>query len=241
MLKIRLMAILLGIFCIFTFNAGAATLTYNTNMGLIGDKGFSPSEVNRFFQVDEFSLYDIPQFDPALGTLNAAILSISGPSDFYMELSADYVPNPLQDHWMDIDGGFTISANVPSSSTFAFQSFSYYTSCDGSGGEPCSAIGFFNDDVSILSLFTDDGATPTNELASFIGNGDLDGISVGLYLWLDSFNYHNLENPTVYLEDNFYDGLVAVEYDYTPVPIPGALWLLGSGLFGLIAVRRRQG
>ncbi|RLB01266.1 MAG: hypothetical protein DRG83_10445 [Deltaproteobacteria bacterium] len=28
------------------------------------------------------------------------------------------------------------------------------------------------------------------------------------------------------------------DLSYTPVPIPGAAWLLGSGLFGLIAVRR---
>ncbi len=28
--------------------------------------------------------------------------------------------------------------------------------------------------------------------------------------------------------------------DVTPVPIPGALWLFGSGLLGLVAVRRRK-
>jgi hypothetical protein len=30
-----------------------------------------------------------------------------------------------------------------------------------------------------------------------------------------------------------------VEFDRNPVPIPGAVWLLGSGLIGLIGLRRR--
>jgi hypothetical protein len=34
-------------------------------------------------------------------------------------------------------------------------------------------------------------------------------------------------------------GIDTIEYDST-VPIPGALWLLGSGLLGLIEVRRRK-
>lgn len=31
-----------------------------------------------------------------------------------------------------------------------------------------------------------------------------------------------------------------LEFNYTPVPIPGALWLLGSGLVGLVGLRKRQ-
>ncbi len=42
------------------------------------------------------------------------------------------------------------------------------------------------------------------------------------------------QNPMV----NFTTGLYI---ESTPVPIPGAVWLLGSGLLGLVAVRRRKG
>ena len=35
------------------------------------------------------------------------------------------------------------------------------------------------------------------------------------------------------------DGTLKIHYDYTAVPIPAALWLLGSGLVGLVGLRRR--
>ena len=38
-----------------------------------------------------------------------------------------------------------------------------------------------------------------------------------------------------------FTGLSEVQFNGSPVPIPGAVWLLGSGLMGLIAVRRRKG
>jgi hypothetical protein len=36
-----------------------------------------------------------------------------------------------------------------------------------------------------------------------------------------------------------YAPYLTVTYDLAPVPIPGAVWLLGSGLVGLVAIRRR--
>jgi hypothetical protein len=49
----------------------------------------------------------------------------------------------------------------------------------------------------------------------------------GLYLFNDDF--------IAWKED----GLMKCSWEY--VPIPGAVWLLGSGLLGLIAIRRRKG
>jgi hypothetical protein len=40
--------------------------------------------------------------------------------------------------------------------------------------------------------------------------------------------------------DGDYQDFVAIVHDITPVPLPAALWLLGSGLAGLTGVRRRR-
>jgi len=43
------------------------------------------------------------------------------------------------------------------------------------------------------------------------------------------------------MADSYSAGGPVILSDVTHVPIPGAVWLLGSGLFGLVAVRRRRG
>jgi hypothetical protein len=35
------------------------------------------------------------------------------------------------------------------------------------------------------------------------------------------------------------DARLTYDYNYTPVPVPAAVWLLGSGLIGLVGVRRK--
>jgi hypothetical protein len=64
----------------------------------------------------------------------------------------------------------------------------------------------------------------------------------GGYVWY--FTMGNVNNHAGYQDRcrgaHDYYGLAVHEGTVSAVPIPGALWLLGSGLFGLVAVRRRE-
>jgi hypothetical protein len=241
MLKMRLLTITLIISCFFGLNAGAASLTYNANIGLSGGDFFTPSDVGMFYKVNDTQLGNLSQFDPTLGTLNTATLTITGFSEFSVELEANVIDSDL-DNSMDFEGGYTISANVPSTIQSAFASFTYDLHCSGTGEYPVNTGEYYPATVSILTAYVDDGGTIDNELASFIGNGDLEDITVGLFLWINSFTVVNLDDALVLMGDDFgySNGSVSIEYDYTPVPIPGAIWLLGSGLLGLIGIRRRK-
>jgi hypothetical protein len=53
--------------------------------------------------------------------------------------------------------------------------------------------------------------------------------------YLDGFTIHSI--GTDGLNDEL---LVSGTFDMSPVPVPGAAWLLGSGLLGIVGLRRRS-
>ena len=82
---------------------------------------------------------------------------------------------------------------------------------------------FTDEDVGSLFYVTLElNASVSSEYINYIGDGGLNFIS----------DFYNTAELTDY--SGGIDPLGG-----PPVPIPGALWLLGSGLFGLMAVRRR--
>lgn len=73
---------------------------------------------------------------------------------------------------------------------------------------------------------------------------------IGYRYW---YKQQSEENETRYFDFNFNDGQTGTGYfgnpfhvlpilagDATAVPVPGAVWLLGSGLLGLVAIGRRR-
>jgi hypothetical protein len=89
--------------------------------------------------------------------------------------------------------------------------------------------------------YTTDGTTWSTNSVSYSGS------STWLPLSLDLASVPSADNNANFairlLADQSANTTFSVDYvkfDGTPVPIPAAAWLLGSGLIGLVAVRRRR-
>jgi len=83
---------------------------------------------------------------------------------------------------------------------------------------------------SLFTLDTGTGKTTANQYSLYtqylVALGSNTG-NVSDFLWI---------SPKYSLSGPYYQGMVG---GGDPVPIPGAVWLLGSGLIGLVALRRR--
>ncbi len=90
------------------------------------------------------------------------------------------------------------------------------------------------------AFMADTNATFTDsDLAAFIGAGNLDNLSIDLVYGLDGFSSENLVDPFIDVALNF-DGTISIQYEFTPVPIPAAVWLFGSGLLGIAGLTKRN-
>jgi len=103
-----------------------------------------------------------------------------------------------------------------------------------------SAIGSSWDTVFNTSFYTNN--TESN-IADALKNGDTETLR---YFVNDYFDFENegrwaqngQPSTLVKFSEGEYGG--SAEATASPVPIPGAVWLLGSGLIGLLVIRRRK-
>ena len=93
------------------------------------------------------------------------------------------------------------------------------------------------------------GMVPVNDAYSFVYNFTEADVGIDfsvffdLYTYVDARGYDTFsgENGSIEISSDFYDSfkITSIEGGLQAVPIPAAVWLLGSGLIGLVGVRRR--
>ena len=59
------------------------------------------------------------------------------------------------------------------------------------------------------------------------------------YVWTFLFYYYEPAQQTIARESSEYSAWAVHDGDIGAVPIPGAIWLLGSGLIGLVGFRKK--
>jgi len=131
-----------------------------------------------------------------------------------------------------VDGGTFGSPSSPVSVSFStpVNDLSFYAmDIDGTGtyAETLTAS-VYDNSSNLLQTIT---------ITSNLNDPDTgDGIATPV-----AFTVNNISSLTVTISNQAGSAAWALDdLSYTPVPIPAAVWLLGSGLIGLVAVRRKH-
>ncbi|RLA40637.1 MAG: hypothetical protein DRR42_25640 [Gammaproteobacteria bacterium] len=228
----------LGLFA--SSGISAATLEYITsfNESASGSKLVTATNPAHTYQPGGGNLSGLSQFNPSMGTLNSAELFITGDFSYELQLTASGI-NGAQTHFVSASVNPSVALIVPAGGggyTFGPEIIENVPlSCNAVS--PACDDGIFSDtEASQLELFT--GSELTD--AGFIGTGDLSQILLGLLYNVDGYSLQYASDAMLDIVDLNFAGDVSVIYDYSPVPIPAAVWLFGSSLVGLFGIAKRR-
>lgn len=229
--------------------AGAATLTQQWDTGL---------NTTNFSMNHTFS-----QFDTSLGTLNSVTITLNGLVErdiLFQNLSPNSGASltvaagawSSQLNLTGPDGAALTAAGsnaLISLSTKPYGGEGSATAVDnGNGTTTIAGTTFQNQHLGIVS----GGPGPFTDIATYYKTSGLATQAETLTSGLGLFEGTSTFNTTTSLGysatggnnytafQTWADGNVRVSYNYTPVPIPAALWLLGSGLAGLAGLGARR-
>jgi hypothetical protein len=213
----------------FLGQAGVAHADIVTKQGILD---WSSTNLNKTIAVD--------QFDPTLGTLQSVKFTLEG------DLQGTYrfqnnSPSDIYAYWaqkgdVSITYGTTISLLASVSNPTPWPTFQYFVQNYETIGNkvgpvaPSGQITGPTIQISQTQIYTF-----TSGLSPFVGSGSLPfgfvANSALMYV-VEGGNYVSNFSTNA-------KGVITADYTYQPVPIPAGLWLLGSGLVGLIGIRRR--
>lgn len=175
---------------------------------------------------------ELSKFDPLLGTLNSATITFSDHFTWTSMAENTDGPNKVFSHTLNqrvtVMDGIKTMLDDPNSYSGSWVLSAYDGMLDFGGTSGITAHGS-SAPASVRLVITGD------DLSRFIGMDSL------LFAVLsNSGSTLSLQggNGSMGSRQNYFASAV-VEYDYMPTPIPAAAWLLGSGLLGLVGIRRR--
>lgn len=93
--------------------------------------------------------------------------------------------------------------------------------------------------VENVDFIVSPGFEPTgSQYMTWSVDNDAVGATLDLFFYGDPVNPGETANFSVYTANTDQLDFFGVRFYPTPVPLPGALWLLGSGLLGLAGIRK---
>lgn len=176
-----------------------------------------------------FKSFDIPQFDPAMGTLENVSVTISG----LVQASLAFTNWSSSTDGLKMQEQNTLSVLYNNSQTMVssncvFQTTSY------PGMQPVAANGGVYLQSCIYNLCTTVFASSLEaDLADFTGLGNVPlaaGLVSDSYMTVSGGNYH-------YLVQTAGSETATVTYSFAPVPEPSAALLVGLGCLAICGVR----
>ena len=196
---------------------------------------FIPAQADAYYSVEYNVGLDgtgqvvLPEFNTALGAL--AGISIETTVDLTAQVQLINLTNQAQ--------SFTNASSYGPFAITAPGGNVIFTATASTGSINGTAT------AGLYSVSTFSGPTTYYDWTTSIG-----GSSFGLYEGAGGVNFNVTSGP-ITVAATFAPGMLAVggnqidsgnlgiTYDYSPVPIPGAVWLFGSGLIGLAGIRGR--
>lgn len=160
------------------------------------------------------------------------LLSNTGTSSNYKDIAINYVID--RQKWEINSAKFMLKA---------VDDNNYGSHCTGYGATPCAdGTGKYYDGKEYAEVSKIDGTTnmftSATEISKY-GWYDL-GLDVTSYLLNDSNNTFTARIKASFKSDYWYkNAKLVIDYDLKPVPVPAAVWLFGSALFGLTGLKRK--